>query len=150
MKLTAVGLFKSAGSSGEPIKLGFAADLTSFGYFQRSTVADMMTFVSRTVIKRTEQGSRQSVQEQDYYCHVYVNRDGLGGVAFVDKEYPARAAFCVVYKAIDDFIAAAGDAWKAASADDTTANTVLEACLAKYQVGGVFLEVNIACAWSAV
>ncbi len=133
MKLTSVGLFKATGTE-EPIKLGFAADLTSFGYFQRSTVADMMTFVSRTVIKRTEQGSRQSVQEQDYYCHVYVNRDGLGGVAFVDKEYPARAAFCVVYKAIDDFIAAAGDSWKAASADDNTANTVLEACLAKYQV----------------
>ena len=39
-------------------------------------------------------GQRQTVQQEEYYCHVF-NNDGLVGVAFVDHDYPARAGFSV-------------------------------------------------------
>lgn len=132
MRLTAVGLFKTT-ASGEPIEVGFVADLSNFGFFQRGAVRETMVFCSRTILGRTQRSSRQSVKEQDWYCHAFVNKDGLGGVVFVDKDYPARAAYCVVYKAIDDYLAAAGDAWKGVNADSEEANPVLEKCLAAYQ-----------------
>jgi synaptobrevin family protein YKT6 len=36
--------------------------LSAFGYFQRSTVKEMLLFVSRTIVKRTQPGQRQSVE----------------------------------------------------------------------------------------
>ena len=36
----------------------------------------MLTFVARTVAKRTLIGQRQTVQNEEYYCHAF-NRDGL-------------------------------------------------------------------------
>lgn len=39
-----------------------AQNLDSFGYFQRSTVREMLVFVSRTIVKRTQPGQRQSVE----------------------------------------------------------------------------------------
>lgn len=35
---------------------------------------------------------------EEYLCHV-TNRQGLVGIAVVDKEYPTRAAFSVIQKA---------------------------------------------------
>ncbi|GAB4822213.1 hypothetical protein N2152v2_009259 [Parachlorella kessleri] len=76
MKLTAVALLKYNGPDADPYILGFAADLSSFGFFQRSTVREMMTFVARTVARKTQTGQRQTVQQEDYFCHAF-NNDGL-------------------------------------------------------------------------
>ena len=75
MKLTAIALLKWSGDK-EPVLFGMGADLSSFGFFQRGSVKEMLTFVSRTVAKRTLIGQRQTVQNEEYYCHAY-NRDGL-------------------------------------------------------------------------
>lgn len=75
MKLTAIALLKWNGER-EPYLFGLAADLSNFGFFQRGSVKEMLTFVSRTVSKRTLVGQRQTVQNEEYYCHAY-NRDGL-------------------------------------------------------------------------
>ena len=75
MKLTAVAVLKWNGEQ-EPLLFGLAADLTTFGFFQRGSVKEMLTFVSRTVAKRTQPGTRQTVQHEEYYCHAH-NRDGL-------------------------------------------------------------------------
>lgn len=75
MKLTAVALLKWNGER-EPFLCGLGSDLSSFGFFQRGSVREMLTFVSRTVAKRTVVGQRQTVQNEEYYCHAY-NRDGL-------------------------------------------------------------------------
>lgn len=48
-------------------------------------------------LPQTAVGQRQTVQQEEYYCHAF-NKDGLVGVAFVDADYPARAGFCVVQK----------------------------------------------------
>lgn len=75
MKLTAIALLKWNGDK-EPVSFGMGADLSSFGFFQRGSVKEMLTFVARTVAKRTLIGQRQTVQNEEYYCHAF-NRDGL-------------------------------------------------------------------------
>ena len=133
MKLTAVSILKWNGDK-DAFLLGIAADLSSFGYFQRSTVKEMLTFLSRTVAKRTQPGQRQSVQQEEYYAHIY-NRDGLVGIAIVDKDYPARAAFGVVSKVLDDFSESSQQRWRSIQADSTDAQAVLDSAVVKFQVG---------------
>ena len=77
MKLTAIALLKWNGDK-EPVLFGVGTDLSSFGFFQRGSVKEMLTFVARTVAKRTLVGQRQTVQNEEYYCHAY-NRDGMVG-----------------------------------------------------------------------
>lgn len=69
MKITSLALFKWNGENVEPCRLGLAQDLSNFGYFERSTVKEMLIFVSRTIVKRTEPGQRQSVQHNGEGCH---------------------------------------------------------------------------------
>jgi len=119
VKLIAVAMFRQAdggggggGGGGAPqpvVSLGMAADLSGFGYFQRASVREMIGFLARTIVQRTQPGSRQTVRQDDYYCHVVCHagdgRDGgggLAGVAVTDRDYPATAAFCVVAKAIEE------------------------------------------------
>eukprot|EP01023_Acetabularia_acetabulum_P027680 TRINITY_DN2620_c0_g1_i1.p2 TRINITY_DN2620_c0_g1~~TRINITY_DN2620_c0_g1_i1.p2 ORF type:complete len:201 (-),score=31.99 TRINITY_DN2620_c0_g1_i1:300-902(-) len=133
MKLTAVGVLKWNGQQ-EPYLLGFSSDLSSFGFFQRGTVKEMLTFVARTVVQRTHTGQRQTVKHEEYYCHVHVRESGLAGVTFVDKDYPSRAAFGIIGKVLDDFEVqnASGD-WKRITQDDPIAQQMVEQALLKYQ-----------------
>ena len=62
MKLTAILLLQWNGDS-DPYILGQACDLSSFGFFQRGAVKEMISFVGRTVAKRTQRGQRQTVQQ---------------------------------------------------------------------------------------
>jgi synaptobrevin family protein YKT6 len=82
-------------------------DLSSFSFYQRGSVAEFMTFMSKTVAERTPQGQRSSVQENNYTAHVY-NRGGaeqLAAVVIADAEYPVRPAFSLLTKILDDFTA---------------------------------------------
>src|SRR5271163_3305760 len=45
------------------IQLAAAQDLSTFGFFQRSSVGEFMTFFSKTVAERTRAGQRQDVEE---------------------------------------------------------------------------------------
>ncbi|KAK2076262.1 hypothetical protein QBZ16_001194 [Prototheca wickerhamii] len=132
VKLTAIMILKYMGPDKDPLLLGSATDLSSFGFFQRSTVREMLVFVSRTVARKTVVGTRQSVQHQEYFAHAY-NRDGLVAVVFADADYPARAGFCVATAVLDEFVAQQGQAWRGASADEEAANPVLETALQKFQ-----------------
>lgn len=134
VKLTCVAVLKYNGPDKDAYILGFDADLSSFGYFQRTTVREMLHFVSRTVARKTLVGQRQTVQQDEYFCHAY-NKDGLVGIAFVDHDYPARAGFCVVNKILEDFQRQRGEGWRGATVDaPTESNPILEAALLKYQV----------------
>ena len=133
VKLTAVSVLKYNGPDTDPYILGFAANLNTFGYFQRSSVKELLMFVSRTVARKTAVGQRQTVQQDDYFCHVY-NKDGLVGIAFVDQDYPVRAGFCVVNKILEDFTAKVGERWRAATTDGQESVPELEQALEKYQV----------------
>jgi len=43
--------------------LASAQDLSTFGFFQRSSVGEFMTFFAKTVAERTQAGQRQDVEE---------------------------------------------------------------------------------------
>ncbi|RHY06498.1 hypothetical protein DYB25_004190, partial [Aphanomyces astaci] len=96
----------------EPPILASAFDLNSFGYFKRSTVRDMINFFSRTFIKRTPKGQRQSIQHEEYNCHVYVRQDGLAGIVVCDQEYPPRVAFALMNKFLEEFNKETNGEWR--------------------------------------
>jgi synaptobrevin family protein YKT6 len=118
----------------DPYILSFASDLSSFGFFQRSSVKEFLIFTTRTVSRKTSVGQRQTVQQDEYFCHAY-NRDGLVGIAFADREYPVRAGFSVVNKVLDDFESRhGGDRWRGALSDTfTEEDPELQGALQRYQ-----------------
>lgn len=133
MKLLAVAVYKHRGAEVEPICLGLAAELSSFGYFQRASVKEMLSFLSKTIVQRTTAGQRQTVKQEDYYCHVHVKDGGIAGVAVTDKDYPTIAAFSVISKSVEEFMQQAGDSWQTATTDGAQAVSVVESSLMKYQ-----------------
>ena len=60
--------------------LSSASDLSSFSFYQRGSVAEFISFFTKTVSERTPQGQRQSIQENLYTAHVY-NRGGAEQLA---------------------------------------------------------------------
>ena len=132
VKITALSLWKWNGDNQEPTCLGKTEDVDEFGYFQRSSVREMLTFISRTIVKRTQPGQRQSVEQDQYLVHVS-NRGGLVAIAVMDKEYPTRAAFSVLGKMSDDYVYRFGDSWKTVSGDDPRGNEALAAAIKMYQ-----------------
>ena len=132
VKITALSLWKRNGDNQEPTCLGKTEDVDEFGYFQRSSVREMLTFISRTIVKRTQPGQRQSVEQDQYLVHVS-NRGGLVAIAVMDKEYPTRAAFSVLGKMSDDYVNRFGDSWKTVSGDDPRGNEALAAAIKMYQ-----------------
>mmetsp|Transcript_14481 Transcript_14481/g.41231 ORF Transcript_14481/g.41231 Transcript_14481/m.41231 type:complete len:258 (+) Transcript_14481:393-1166(+) len=106
--------------------------LSQFGYFERPVVRDMLNFVSRTIVKRTQPGQRQTVEHQEYLCHAF-NKEGVAAITFADKTYPRRSAFCVINKVLDDYLEKFGQNWRNHSADTNEGNPILEAALREYQ-----------------
>ncbi|KAF9426300.1 palmitoyltransferase [Podila epigama] len=78
-------------------------DLSSFGFFQRSSIGEFMTFMSQTIAEKTQPGQRQSIEESNYVGHVYARAEGVAGVVITDKEYPPRVAFSLLNKILDEF-----------------------------------------------
>jgi synaptobrevin family protein YKT6 len=103
MKLLGIALLNTNTAAEDAIMLVQASELSAFGYFQRGSVGEMITFFSKTIAKRTPPGQRQSVQNQEYFVHVYLRGDGLCGCITADTEYPARVAFSLIAKLMDDF-----------------------------------------------
>jgi synaptobrevin family protein YKT6 len=72
----------------------------------------MLLFLTKTFLKRTEPGQRQSVEHEGYVVHCYVRSDGLAGSVTTDTDYPARVAFVMVGQLLDDYVKLHGDSWK--------------------------------------
>ena len=107
-------------------------DLQSFGFFQRSSVQEFMSFVSKTIVERTQVATRQSVKEGDYMCQVYVG-DSLSGVLITDHEYPSRVAHTLISKVLDEFAGKIPPSiWPSAN-ESTIDYTQLPVYLSKYQ-----------------
>lgn len=93
----------------------------------------MLGFLTRTFMKRTQPGQRQSISHEDYVVHCYVRSDGLGGTVVTDSEYPARVAFVLLTQLLDDFTSSVGDAWKSCTAPESIPFPALDEYLQKYQ-----------------
>ena len=56
-------------------------------------------FLARTIVQRTEPGQRQTVKNEDYFCHVHVKAEtGLAAIVIADSAYPTTAAFSIIAK----------------------------------------------------
>jgi synaptobrevin family protein YKT6 len=93
----------------------------------------MIGFLTKTFIKRTERGQRQSITHEGYVVHCYVRSDGLGGTVTTDMEYPSRVAFVLLGQLLDDFTAANGDTWMTCTVPESMPFPKIDEYLQKYQ-----------------
>ncbi|XP_075379882.1 synaptobrevin homolog YKT6 [Mycteria americana] len=110
-----------------------AYDVSTFNFFQRSSVQEFMTFTSQLIVERSGLGSRASVKEQDYLCHVYVRNDGLAGVVIADNEYPQRVCFTLLDKVLDEFSRQVNKIDWPSGSPATISYAALDGYLSKYQ-----------------
>jgi len=103
MKLVALEVFYKDPTTAKVTQLYATHELSTFSFFQRSSVKEFMNFTSKIIAERTTVGSRASVKEQEYICHVYVQAEGLTAVVIGDHEYPQRVAHSFINKVLDDF-----------------------------------------------
>jgi synaptobrevin homolog YKT6 len=134
MKLTYVALMRWRPGDQEPVLLGTAAELSEYSFFQRGSIKEFMTFTSKTVVRKTQVGARQTVKAQAYLCHAVVRDSHLAAAVFCDEAYPSRAAMSVAMQLINDFQAAGNSAWKTAEADIADGQALCEEALVKYKV----------------
>ncbi|KAK8799489.1 hypothetical protein WA158_006038 [Blastocystis sp. Blastoise] len=133
MKVLSIAILRVDANVENPLVLCQETELSSFGYFQRSTVGQMLTFISRTLIKRTNKTERQSVAHDEYMCHCYLRADGLGAVIVTDKEYPSRVAFGLETRLLDDFDSKFVGRWKNAKNDNELVLPSLSTTIKDYQ-----------------
>eukprot|EP01147_Barroeca_monosierra_P010239 gene10239-2395_t len=87
----------------KPAVLALEKDLSSFGFFQRASASDFITFFMMTLCERTDRGTRAKVEQHPYSCYVHFRHDDIACVVVTDQEYPQRVAFTLIHKVIDDF-----------------------------------------------
>ncbi|CCH40480.1 synaptobrevin [Wickerhamomyces ciferrii] len=134
MKIYYIGILKSVPDS-KSIELTHAKDLSEFSFFERSSVAQFMTFFSTTIAQRTEAGKRQSVEENKYVGHTFTRSEGVSGVLITDKDYPVRPAYTLINKILDEFLTQHPPLqWKNLSETNSSLNLPeLENYIKKYQ-----------------
>jgi synaptobrevin homolog YKT6 len=132
MKLFGIACLRYETNMKGALMLSEAQDLSQFGFFQRGTVKEMITFFSKTIAERTPSGLRQSVQKEEYYIHVYMRTDGLCGTATCDSEYPPRVAFSLLTTMLEDY-EAQNSGWKTHTGPDPIVWAPLDEMLQKYQ-----------------
>lgn len=89
-----------ASSASNSIILSSAIDVSSFGYFQRSSAREFIIFLSRTVAGRVALGAKTQVTENGHVVYAMGgtpgSTDGLVAVAIADMEYNSRVAFSML------------------------------------------------------
>ena len=94
---------------------------------------EMLTFTTRMLMGRTEAGKRQAVKHNDYMCYCYTLAEGIGAVVICDEEYPARVAFGLMNKVIDEFMRLHSGLWQTQTVDSALPFPSLAATLLKAQ-----------------
>lgn len=133
MKIYYIGVFRN--DTDKALELTEVKDLSQFGFFERSSVGQFMTFFSETVASRTSAGQRQSVEEGNYVGHVYARTEGICGVLITDKEYPVRPAYTLLNKILDEYLVAHPPAdWESVTeTNESLKMKELELYISKYQ-----------------
>jgi len=133
VKLFAISVLRRAAGDGKCTLLKGSYDLQSVGFFQRGSVQEFLVFTSNMLVERTTPGSRRSVKEQDYFCHVFVRADGLSAVLVSDADYPTRVAHTLLTKVLDDVTTAHGSEWQNGTQETFRNYKSLDAFLTRYQ-----------------
>ena len=133
VKIVALGILKWRQDTTEPVILSTAMDLSSYSFFQRSSVKEFIIFFMRTLVKRTSRGTRQSIEHEQYVVHIHLRQDGLAGVAVCDADYPQRVAYSAVNQLLLDFHEQFGDKWPIAQADDNYSFGEINKAIVEFQ-----------------
>jgi synaptobrevin family protein YKT6 len=120
------------GGGGDAVAVAAAVDFPQFGFFQRSSVREMLVFISRTLIARIDVGIRV-VDHEGYQCFCYRQEDGLCAIAVCDRDYPSRVAFTMLRSLVERFAREHARTWRAVEDDNACRFPELEAALAEYQ-----------------
>uniref|UniRef100_A0A3B1IEY8 YKT6 v-SNARE homolog n=1 Tax=Astyanax mexicanus TaxID=7994 RepID=A0A3B1IEY8_ASTMX len=131
MKLLCLSVLYKGEAKSNLLKAAY--ELSSFGFFQRSSIQEFMTFTCGLLVERSAFGSRASVSEREYMCHVHIRDDGLAAVAIADTEYPQRVCFSLLEKVLDEFSRQVDDRQWPTGTPETIRFTMLEEYLNKYQ-----------------
>ncbi|CAL2038553.1 unnamed protein product [Caenorhabditis brenneri] len=103
MKLYCVHVLHKNVDTGDVKIFKSESDLSSFEYFQRSTIQQFMTHTSKILVERSGLEDRNSVKEGEYQIHCYVRNDGLSATCVTDAEYQQRVAMSFLERVLDDF-----------------------------------------------
>ncbi|XP_041957811.1 synaptobrevin homolog YKT6-like isoform X1 [Alosa sapidissima] len=131
MKLYSIGVLCKGPTKTNLLKAAY--ELSSFSFFQRSSVQEFMAFTCSLIVERSACGSRSSVKEKEYMCHACVRDDGLSAVVVADSEYPQRVAFSLIDKVLEEFSRQVDSTEWTTGSPDTIRYTALDSYLAKYQ-----------------
>ncbi|XP_054630822.1 synaptobrevin homolog YKT6 [Dunckerocampus dactyliophorus] len=131
MKLYSLSIHYKGATKANLLKAAY--ELASFGFFQKSSIQEFMTFTSALIVERTTVGSRASVKEQEYLCHVYVRNDNLAAVVIADTEYPQRVCFSLLDKVLEEFSRQVDSIDWPSGNPDTINYKALDIHLSKYQ-----------------
>lgn len=99
-----ISLFKFTEQMEDPIFMCSVYDLSTIGYFQRTSVKEFIKFFSRTFIKKCPINKRQSIVHDEFIVHCYLRYDGLGGVIVSNAEFKERIAFTLIDKLMNKFM----------------------------------------------
>jgi len=129
----AINILRWRGDTKAPTLLATSFDLSTFGYFQRGSVKEFITFFSRTLVERCARGQRMSVEHENYVVHIHVRGDGLSGVVVADAEYPSRVAFTALNSLLLGFHELHGEEWPTQMADVALPFPTLDKAIVEYQ-----------------
>ncbi|KAG5492626.1 hypothetical protein JKF63_01205 [Porcisia hertigi] len=105
MKLYGLLILKpyAQGADKEAVICCSAIDVSSFGFFQRTSAREFIVFLSRTVAKRVALGGKTQITENGNVVYAYATLDGLVAIAVSDIEYNARVAFTLLTELVSQF-----------------------------------------------
>lgn len=105
MKLYGLLMLKPypTGVAREPLICSSAIDVSSFGFFQRTSAREFIIFLSRTVAKRVALGAKTQISENGNVVLAVATLDGLVAIAVTDIEYNSRVAFTLLSDLIPRF-----------------------------------------------
>ena len=85
---------------GPPVLLAHAEDLSTLPFLARMTgsTSELLLFLSRTFVERTERGKCEGCRDREYIGWIYHRRSGIAGVVICDQEYDKRVAFTLIQK----------------------------------------------------
>lgn len=104
MKLFGILILKAPSHGTEEATICTSAiDVSSFGYFQRSSAQEFIIFISRTIAKRAAPSSKLHITQEPHVMFSHASADGLVAVAVCDNEYNPRVAFTMLAQVMADF-----------------------------------------------
>jgi synaptobrevin homolog YKT6 len=103
MKLFGILILTAPSEIPEAVVCSSAIDVSSFGYFQRSSAQEFIIFISRTVAKRAAPNSKIQVVQEPHVIFAQASADGLVAIAVCDNEYNPRVAFTMLSQVLQEF-----------------------------------------------